>query len=77
MGWIQSVVAVTSMLPLSIGEGFGYREISLVAILGTFGITPDVALAYSFIIFGRSILQGIVGGIIEAIQTLQVRGQAG
>lgn len=77
MGWIQSVVAVTSMLPLSIGEGFGYREISLVAILGTFGITPDVALAFSFIIFGRSILQGIVGGIIEAIQTLQVRGQAG
>ncbi|MEA3441118.1 MAG: lysylphosphatidylglycerol synthase transmembrane domain-containing protein [Chloroflexota bacterium] len=76
MGWIQSVVTLTALLPFSIGEGLGYREVSLVAILGTFGISADLALAFSFIIFIRSVMLGLVGGVIEAVQTLQVKGQA-
>jgi len=75
MGWIQSVVSLTALLPFSIGEGLGYREVSLVAILSSFGIGVDLALAFSFIIFIRSIMLGVVGGIIEAYQTIQVKRQ--
>ena len=75
MGWIQSIVSLTALLPFSIGEGLGYREVSLVAILSTFGIGTDLALAFSFIIFIRSIMLGLVGGVVEAIQTMQIKSQ--
>ena len=48
MGWIHSVVAMTALLPFSSAGGLGYREVSLIAMLGTFGIGADLALAFSF-----------------------------
>jgi uncharacterized protein (TIRG00374 family) len=75
MGWIQSVVALTSMLPFTIAGGLGYREVSLVAMLATFNIGAELALAFSFLIFGRTILLGLVGGLVEATQTLVVKNE--
>jgi len=75
MGWIQSVVALTSMLPFSIAGGLGYREVSLVAMLATFDIGAELALAFSFLIFGRTILLGLVGGLVEASQTMVVKSE--
>jgi uncharacterized protein (TIRG00374 family) len=75
MGWIQSVVALTSMLPFTIAGGLGYREVSLVAMLATFNIGAELALAFSFLIFGRTILLGLVGGLVEATQTLVIKSE--
>jgi uncharacterized protein (TIRG00374 family) len=73
MGWIHSVVAMTALLPFSIAGGLGYREVSLIAMLGTFGISADLALAFSFLIFTRNVLLGLMGGVLEAVQTIRVR----
>lgn len=72
MGWINSIVSLTTLLPFSI-SGLGYREVSLVAILSTFGISANLALAFSFLIFARNLLLGLTGGVIEAWKTIRLK----
>jgi uncharacterized protein (TIRG00374 family) len=62
--WIQAVVSVLLLLPLTIG-GIGIREGSLIGFLGWFGVSAEKALALSFSIFGLQILLAIVGGILD------------
>jgi uncharacterized protein (TIRG00374 family) len=73
MGWIQAAVSLASQLPFTVGEGLGVREVTLVAVLSLFGINAANALAFSFLIFIRSALIALVGGILEAIQALRTR----
>lgn len=62
--WIQAVVSVLLLLPLTIG-GIGIREGSLIGFLGWFGVGSEKALALSFSIFGLQILLAIAGGILD------------
>jgi uncharacterized protein (TIRG00374 family) len=62
--WIQAVVSVLLLLPLTIG-GIGIREGSLIGFLGWFGVASEKALALSFSIFGLQILLAIAGGILD------------
>lgn len=71
MGWIQAIVLLTTQLPFAVAGGLGIREVTLVAILATFGISADLALALSFLLFIRGIFIGLVGGVIEAIQAVR------
>ena len=71
MGWIQAVVLLATQLPFAVAGGLGIREVTLVALLGTFGVSADLSLALSFLIFVRSILIGLLGGLIEAIGALR------
>jgi len=73
MGWIQAVVSLASQLPFTVGEGLGIREVTLVAVLSLFGINAANALAFSFLMFIRSFLIALIGGILEAIQALRTR----
>ncbi len=69
--WIYAVVILASQLPIAIAGGLGVREASLVAMMATFGISGEHALAYSFLLFLRGVLISLVGGLLEFIQTLQ------
>jgi len=71
MGWIQSVVSLAAQLPFTVAEGLGVREVTLVAILSVFGVSAEQALALSFLIFIRSLIIALIGGLIEAIDTLR------
>jgi uncharacterized protein (TIRG00374 family) len=71
MGWIQSTVSLTAQLPFAMAEGLGFREVTLVAILSIYGISAEQALALSFLIFTRSLVIALIGGLIEAISTLR------
>ena len=71
MGWIQAVIVFATQLPFTVAGGLGVRELTLVAILSTFGVSADQALALSFLIFFRGIFLGLIGGLIEAITALQ------
>jgi uncharacterized protein (TIRG00374 family) len=73
MGWIQAVILFATQLPFTVAGGLGVREVTLVAILSTFGVSADQALALSFLIFFRGILLGLVGGLIEAVDALRMR----
>jgi hypothetical protein len=73
MGWVQAATSLVSQLPFTMAEGLGVREVTLVALLGVFGVSSELALALSFLVFTRSILIAILGGVIEAVHTLRER----
>lgn len=62
--WIRSLILILGMLPISIG-GFGIREVSLVYLLGFYGVDKETALAYSFILLSISVGVGLIGGVLE------------
>lgn len=64
-GWLRTLVAVSSNLPITIG-GLGLREVSLVAFLGYYEINEEQAIAYSLLFFfAFPFLRGIIGGLSE------------
>ena len=62
--WIRSLLAVVMLLPISI-SGFGVREGSLIFLLKHFQIDPVDSVAFSFLVFGRTLAMGLIGGILE------------
>ena len=76
MGWIYAVVILLAQMPFVPAGGLGVREVSLVFMLSTFGIGPELALAFSFMILIRGLLISIVGGFLEAIQALHAKRPA-
>jgi hypothetical protein len=47
-----------------------------VFMLSTFGIGPELALAFSFMILIRGLLISVVGGLLEAIQAVRAKRPA-
>jgi uncharacterized protein (TIRG00374 family) len=76
MGWIYTVVILLAQMPFVPAGGLGVREISLVFILSTFGIGPELALAFSFMVLIRGLLISVLGGFLEAIQALRIKQPA-
>lgn len=73
MGWIQAVISLVSQLPFTMAEGLGVREVTLVTLLGLFGVGAERALALSFLIFIRGVVIALLGGIVEAISALRTK----
>lgn len=73
MGWIQAVLLFATQLPFAVAGGLGIREVTLIAILATSGVSADLALALSFLLLIRGFLLGLVGGIVEAIDILRTK----
>jgi hypothetical protein len=66
LGWIRSAMVVAAMLPISVA-GLGVREGAAVALLGTFGLPGEEALAFSLLVFALTNLAvGATGGAVEA-----------
>jgi hypothetical protein len=64
IAWIRSVIAILIMFPISF-SGLGIREGSLVLLLNNYGVSPGSAMAYSFLLFFRTVLFSLFGGAIE------------
>lgn len=65
IGWIRSFTILATMIPVSL-SGLGIREGILLILLGTYGIPGEVALAFSFLVFGVTVLlPGLLGGLME------------
>jgi uncharacterized membrane protein YbhN (UPF0104 family) len=64
-GWTRTVVALAGMLPVTLG-GLGVREGSLIAVLHPYGVPPHGAAALGLLLFGREVLAGAVGAVLEA-----------
>lgn len=71
MGWIQAVMLLATSLPFAVAGGVGIREVTLIGLLALEGVSPDLALALSFLLFVRGILLGLVGGVFEAVRLLR------
>ena len=62
--WIWAILSLVLFLPITVA-GLGLREGTLVGILGTFGVKPEIALALSFSLLGLQVALAILGGLIE------------
>jgi len=71
IGWVGSVIQIITMLPISF-SGLGVREGSLIVLLQSYGVSATDALAVSFLLFGRRILFGAVGGLLEVKELVWV-----
>ena len=76
MGWVYSVVILASQLPFAFAGGLGIREVTLIALLSTFGIGADLALAFSLLLFVRGIFLSLVGGLLEVLQAMRLKRTA-
>ena len=72
IGWAGSAATIATMFPLSFA-GLGIREATLVFILSRFGIMPNAAFALSFLLFFRSLLITLLGGLIELKENILSR----
>jgi uncharacterized protein (TIRG00374 family) len=73
LGWIQALITLTTQLPFNIAGGLGFREVTLVAILATFGVKPELSLALSFLILLRQLLISLLGGLVELSRVIRSR----
>lgn len=71
IGWIYSIVLLATQLPFTVAGGLGVREVTLVAILPSLGISADLALAFSFLLFIRGIPLSLLGGLIELVRSFR------
>ncbi len=69
LGWIRSILSLLLFLPVSI-SGFGVREGGLIFLFAYFGISPATAIAFSFLVFAKTLLLGLIGALLEVKETL-------
>ncbi|WP_454064823.1 lysylphosphatidylglycerol synthase transmembrane domain-containing protein [Candidatus Nitrospira salsa] len=68
LGWIRAILGFLLLLPISV-SGFGVREGAIIFLFTDFGIAPATALAFSFLVFGRTLLLGLIGAFVELYST--------
>lgn len=64
IGWVRSAVMLATMIPISI-SGFGIREGVLIYLLKFYGVSPSLAVAFSFLSFAKNLFAPLTGGILE------------
>lgn len=64
IGWIRVCLALLQFIPITIA-GLGVREVSVVYLLGMYGVDEPLALAFSLCIFAVNVTAGLVGWVIE------------
>lgn len=70
LGWTHAVVFFAAFTPLSIAGGLGIRDVSLVFMLSLFGVDPEVALAFSLLIFSRGVFLSLIGGMVALYEVM-------
>ena len=67
LGWMRSIFFLASIIPLTLVGGLGLREVSVVVLMSAFGIQADLAAAYAFLLYVRSVIVSLAGGALELI----------
>jgi glycosyltransferase 2 family protein len=75
VAWIRSLVALLSLIPISIA-GLGVREATFVVALGQYGVPAESALVLSLLLFARLVVYGLAGGLIEAHRVILAKDGA-
>ncbi len=64
VGWVRASLLIVGMLPISL-SGLGVREVSSVFLLRVYGVRPADAVAWSFLLFSRTLLTAAIGAVLE------------
>lgn len=73
LGWMRSIFFLSSLAPFTLVGGVGLREVSMVFVMSSYGIATELAVAYSFLAYTRSVLLYFTGGIIELFSVFSKR----
>jgi uncharacterized membrane protein YbhN (UPF0104 family) len=73
LGWLRAISFLAALAPLTLAGGIGLREVSLVIILSAFDISPELAAAYSFLIYARGAVFSLLCGLIELFLLVRSR----
>ena len=73
LGWMRSIFFLASLVPVTLVGGLGLREVSVVFLMSAFGIQADLAAAYAFLLYVRSVILSLGGGMIELISLLPAK----
>jgi hypothetical protein len=72
MLWARSVLAIVLMVPVSVA-GLGFRDLTLVAALGLFGVAAHQAALLAVILLGFQVVHGLLGFVLEQISLFRPR----
>lgn len=67
MGLLRAVAFLSALTPLTLAGGIGIREVSLVVAMTAFHVTPELAAAFSFLVYARGVVFSLICGILELI----------
>lgn len=65
LGWMRSLLFLAALTPFTLTGGFGLREVSTVVIMAGLGIPADQAAAFSLLVYARSVVVSLFGGLLE------------
>lgn len=65
IAWVRSVTLLLALIPITVA-GLGVREASFITLLGTLGVAPAAAFAFSIATFTIQLVLGFVGAVLEA-----------
>lgn len=64
VGWVRCSLMLVGLLPISI-SGLGVSEVSSVFLLRYAGVHPADAVAWSLLLFSRTLFAALMGGVLE------------
>jgi uncharacterized membrane protein YbhN (UPF0104 family) len=73
LGWLRAISFLAALTPFTLAGGIGLREVSLVVILSALDVSPELAAAYSFLIYARGAVFSLLCGVIEFISIVKSR----
>ncbi len=65
LGWLRAISFLAALAPFTLAGGVGLREVTVILTMSAFNINPDLAAAYSFLIYARSVAFALLCGTIE------------
>ncbi len=71
MGWLRAIAFLSALAPFTLAGGFGMREVTVAIAMTAFNVSPQLAAAYSFLLYARSVLFSLLCGILELFSTLK------
>ncbi len=69
---VVPIALIIMMIPLSI-NGIGLREGAFTVLLGQFGVEVSLALTFSWVYYGMTLVHGVIGGVVYAFRKGHVR----
>ncbi|HXF85207.1 MAG TPA: lysylphosphatidylglycerol synthase domain-containing protein [Anaerolineales bacterium] len=73
LGWLRAVAFLAALAPVTLAGGFGLREATIVVALSAFDVHPNVAAAYSLLVYARSVVFALLCGLIEFVSLVKAR----
>jgi uncharacterized membrane protein YbhN (UPF0104 family) len=76
LGWVRALGILAAWTPFTLPGGFGMREVSTIVLMTGLGIGAEQAAAFSLLLYVRSVVIALIGGVFELFFNLSQLGEA-